>query len=203
MTDDKIRTVRGLQICKQKHKAIRALRKQYPQPGIHGDKVWYSSYLIMDYLEVCPLPKGARVLEVGCGWGLLSIFCAKRFNARVTALDADPNVFPYLRLHAELNRARLRTRRMRYQSIPAARLRGLDLLAGGDICFWNELVNPLFRLIQRAVQQGVETIVLADPGRPPFLKLARRCRKAFRCQLLPWSITDPKRREGFLLVIYP
>jgi predicted nicotinamide N-methyase len=197
------KNVRGLKVYTRTSKAIEKLQERHPAE-IHGDKIWFSSYLIMDYLDVVPLRKGGRMMEVGCGWGLLAIHCARKFNARVTAVDADPNVFPYLRLHADTNRARVRTRCMRYQSIPYKRLKGLDLLAGGDICFWDELVNPLFSLIRRAVRAQVEIIVIADPGRGPFLKLAKRCRLTFRgTQLLPWSIDKPLKKDGYLLIIYP
>lgn len=199
---ERVKTVRGITVYKKTDTQLKKLLKSSRQPEIHGNKVWFSSFLIMDYLEVVPPPRRARVMEIGCGWGLLSIYCADKFKADVVAVDADPNVFPFLRLHAERNGVAVRTLCKRYQSIPPRRLAGLDLLAGGDICFWDELVNPLFRLIQRAVEQKVGTIVIADPGRPPFLKLARRCRNRFGAHLLPYSITDPKEEEGYLLTIY-
>ena len=43
----------------------------------------------MDYLGCQGLPEGVKVLEVGCGWGLAGIFCAKHFRAVVTGVDAD------------------------------------------------------------------------------------------------------------------
>jgi cyclopropane fatty-acyl-phospholipid synthase-like methyltransferase len=50
------------------------------------------------------------VLELGCGWGLVGIACAKTFQAQVTGLDADAAVFPYLQLHAARNGVRLAIR---------------------------------------------------------------------------------------------
>jgi RNA polymerase sigma-70 factor (ECF subfamily) len=43
----------------------------------------------MDYLEHQGLPRETRVMEVGCGWGLAGIYCAREHGARVTGLDAD------------------------------------------------------------------------------------------------------------------
>ncbi len=47
-------------------------------------------------------------MEVGCGWGLLSIYCAKNFQAQLTGVDADKNVFPFLKLHAKANGVKIK-----------------------------------------------------------------------------------------------
>ncbi len=87
------RTAFGLKILNSNHAGIRRLKRQGHAPSLHGNKFWNSSYLIMDHLKKNPLAKGTRVLEVGCGWGLSGIYCARRFEARVTCTDADPSVF--------------------------------------------------------------------------------------------------------------
>jgi len=40
--------------------------------------------------------EGDRILEIGCGWGPASVFCAKKLNARVTGVDMDKEVFPFM-----------------------------------------------------------------------------------------------------------
>ena len=50
------------------------------------------------------------MLELGCGWGLVGMACAKTFQAQVTGLDADAAVFPYLQLHAQRNEVHMATR---------------------------------------------------------------------------------------------
>ncbi len=70
------------------------------QPTLHGHKVWPTSFVLLDYLHQRGVPPQTRVLELGCGWGLVGIACAKMFQAQVTGLDADAAVFPYLQLHA-------------------------------------------------------------------------------------------------------
>lgn len=196
------KTVRGLKILNKRHKAMRAIADQAYFPEIHGDKVWFSSYFIMDYLKEHPLPKNAKVMEIGCGWGLLSIFCAKEFGSRVTATDADKNVFPYLNIHAEENGVKnITTKICRYENIKPKALQGVKAILGAEVCFWDELVDPLFRLIKRAVKNKVKTIIIADPGRPPFLALAERCEEKFGAELLDVSIKSPIKKEGYLLVI--
>lgn len=155
----------------------------------------------MDYLKSNPIETGDAVLDIGCGWGMLSIFCAKHFKARVTGIDADPWVFPYLRVHAAMNDVSIKTKTCRYEEIKPALLAKQKFMAGGDICFWDELVPPLYDLIKRAVANNVGYIIIADPGRSPFMKLAKRCKKDFGGKLIPWQVGNSKRDVGYLLVI--
>src|SRR5690606_2257413 len=110
----------------------------------------------MDYLEANPPAAKSRVMEIGCGWGPLAIYCAKNYRAKVTAVDADPNVFPFLELHAKKNDVEVKTKASRYEDLKPALLARQSLIAGGDICFWDELVEPLHQLIKNALGQGVE-----------------------------------------------
>lgn len=199
--ENDIKVVRGLKLYKKKHKGIRKLLKDTSTPEIHGDKVWFSSYLIMDYLDEHPPKKGANILEIGCGWGILGIHCAKVFKAKVTAVDADKNVFPFLEMHAKLNRAKVTPLVSRYENLKGALLAEQDMILGGDICFWNELIDPLYKLIRKAVRNGVETIIIADPGRSPFLKLAKQCKKKFDAELTEVKLKSPVKEDGYLLVI--
>ena len=109
----------GISMLSKKHVLIRNMRKTLSEPDIHGDQIWSSSFLIMDYLLYHRLRPKTRVMELGCGWGLLSVFCAREFDARVTAVDADEKVFPYVHVHAVLNDVRVETRCNRYEKITA------------------------------------------------------------------------------------
>jgi hypothetical protein len=110
----------GLTMLAPSHPAVRRLQHEAVQPLLHGHKVWPSSWVLMDYLHQHGVPPRTRVLELGCGWGLVGIACAKLFQAQVTGLDADAAVFPYLQLHAQRKgstsppgTAALRTSRLR------------------------------------------------------------------------------------------
>jgi predicted nicotinamide N-methyase len=201
ITENHIKEVRGLKIYKKKHKTIKKLLKDSSTPEIHGDKVWFSSYLILDYLQKNPPKKAARIMEIGCGWGILAIHCNKEFKAEVIAVDADKNVFPYLEKHAELNKATVTAKVSRYENLKGSLLAEQDMILGGDICFWNELIEPLYKLIRKALKNGVGTIIIADPGRSPFLKLAKQCKKKFNAELLEVDLEDPIEEDGYLLII--
>ena len=39
-------------------------------------------------------------------------------------------------------------------------LENVDIMFGGDICFWDDLVKPVGQMINRAIDAGVGTIVI-------------------------------------------
>tara|TARA_R110000824_G_scaffold7892_6_gene35974 strand:- start:90511 stop:91134 length:624 start_codon:yes stop_codon:yes gene_type:complete len=195
------KTVRGLTVYKNKSKAIGKLLELNDDPEIHGHKIWYSSFFIMDYLNANPPKMSTNIMEIGCGWGILSIYCAKNFKAHVTGVDADKNVFPFLKLHAKANNVEIVKNVSRFENLKRKTLAKQDLIVGGDICFWPELIDPLYKMIKKAVQEGVSRIIIADPGRAPFLKLAKRCKKKFNAKLVEVEITEPQHKDGYLLII--
>lgn len=198
---EQVKTIQGVQVIKKNSPLMRQLENDLPSPAIHGYRVWSSSFLIMDYLQNDPLTSKSKVMEIGCGWGILGIFCAKQFGAKVIALDADSKVFPFLEAHSAINNVNVTTLHNRYEQLTTSHLKGVTFMAGGDICFWDELVDPLFFAIATAVEVGVERIVIADPGRPPFMALAKRCKKAFGGKRMDWQIRSPKRHSGYLLEV--
>jgi len=193
--------IHGIKILKKKHPAIKKLRKKSTFPNLYGHKLWTSSYLIMDYLDSYPPVDQANTMELGCGWGILSIYCASKFNAKVVAVDADSKVFPYLKSHAHINGVNIKTKKVRFEDINKSLLKGQDLILGSDICFWDELVDPLYKLIKKSMKADVSQVIIADPGRSPFLKLAKRCKKKMNARLIPWETDTPRKASGQLLVI--
>jgi predicted nicotinamide N-methyase len=196
-----LQNIRGVKIYPPNHKRVQKLLTGDNEPEIHGDKVWFSSYVIMDFLDANPPEPKTRILDVGCGWGALSIYCVKKFLAKVTGVDADKHVFPLLELHAKLNNVNVGKKVSKYEDLKPEFLAKQDIIVGGDICFWDELVDPLHTLIKNALAAGVERIIIADPGRPPFMRLARRCRRLHKAKIKSVKVTTPRKHEGYLLII--
>lgn len=193
---------RGLIMPTGSHPAIRRVKREGHAPSIHGNKLWKSSCLIIDYLHKQHIAPQATVIDVGCGWGASGIWCAKNWQASVTSMDADEAVFPYLNTVAALNGVQTKPLKQRFEQTTKKQLAAFDMLLGADICFWDELVKPVNLLINRALDAGVKHIVIADPERPTFHEMAERCIDKHGGELLQWRTKGALEASGALLVIH-
>lgn len=202
MAPPSFRRINGLVCLDTRDPRMRRLRRAGHVAEIHGNRLWNSSFLLMDYLKRHPLPAGSRVLELGCGRGLLGLFCAKRFGARVHGIDADPNVLPCLQLHAEVNGLTMTAERRTFDRLTGAFLGEFDLILGADICFWDDLGRQLRNLIRRARRGGAGRVMIADPGRPPFHDLVDSCMARLETVAhREVRIRRPVRATGELLIV--
>ena len=189
----------GITVLKAADPRIRKLKKDYT-PFIHGNKFWNSSWCVMDFLARQGLPQQANVLEIGCGWGLAGMYCAKNHGANVLGMDADSAVFPYLKLHAEINDVEVGTWRCKFEMVKKKDLKGINLIIGADICFWDEMVDPVYKLIKKAMKVGVGQVIVADPGRPPFHALSEKVVKKFGGEVKEWEVDEEIKAEAYLLI---
>ncbi|MFT6052095.1 MAG: putative nicotinamide N-methyase [Halioglobus sp.] len=184
------------------HPAIRRVRRQDIQPSIHGNKLWKSSCLLIDYLEKNPPEHCSSALDVACGWGIAGIWCAKSLGMEVTSVDADRDVFPYLDAVAVLNQVTTTPLVAKLERLSVEQLSQFDMLIAADICFWDELAKPVANLVGRAVKAGVKKIIIADPERAPFFTMAQQCMERHCAELLEWEIDHSGiRAQGAIMVI--
>lgn len=196
-----LRRFRGALMPTASHPAIRTVKRRAAQPGIHGNKLWKSSCLVIDYLHRNPPPRPDSIIDVGCGWGIGGVWCARQYGAQVTSADADPAVFPFLDVVAGLNGVETRHDVRRFEQLTTRQLAQYDMMIGADICFWDELVKPVYNMVNRAVRAGVGQIILADPERPTFVDMAERVIERHGGELLEWSTRGPVSARGVLLVV--
>ena len=189
----------GITVLKAADPRIRKLKKDYT-PFIHGNKFWNSSWCVMDFLARQGLPQEANVMEIGCGWGLAGIYCAKNHSANVLGMDADSAVFPYLKLHAEINDVEVGPWRCKFEKVKKKDLKGTNLIIGADICFWDEMVDPVYKLIKKAMKVGVGQVIVADPGRPPFHALSEKVVKKMGGEVKEWEVDGEIKAEAYLLI---
>jgi predicted nicotinamide N-methyase len=156
----------------------------------------------MDYLQKHPPEHSDSVIDVGCGWGISGIWCAQNLQADVTSVDADPNVYPYLDAVAELNGVTTTPLVSKFEQLSVSQLAKFDMLIAADICFWDELAEPVSNLVDRAVEAGVKRILIADPKRPPFFVMADHCVEAHYAEVIDWQVeSDTIKAQGALLLI--
>ncbi|MDG1485655.1 MAG: methyltransferase domain-containing protein [Porticoccaceae bacterium] len=191
----------GIKALRSTHPGVRKLKREQNGHSAHGNKVWRSSFVLMDYLSTNPPQPQAKVLDIGCGWGLTGLFLAKQYQARVTGIDIDNSVAPFLALQAQANQCEINFQARRFESLSAEELGQYQLLIGTDICFWDELTQPLFDLLERSLNAGVERIIIADPGRPPYWSLVDLCVQALDAAVVTRRIYEPWKTEKYLLVI--
>ena len=202
MSKNHSREAFDLTILKNTHKDIQKLKRKGYEGQIHGNKFWKSTYVLMDYLAEIPLDENSLVLELGCGWGLGGIYCAKKFGASVISLDADDNVFPYLDLHADINGVKLDTVQLNFEDITAEQLEQFDVIIGADICFWDSLIEPISNIIDNAMEAGVPRVVLTDPGRPTFREVAEQQSEKREAVYTDWDVPHPHNAWGLVLDVY-
>jgi predicted nicotinamide N-methyase len=190
----------GIRALYARHRAIREL-KHLHSPAYHGFRVWPSSWLLIDFLNSQGISKDCHVLDVGCGWGLGGIYCARNHQATVTGVDIDPEVLPYLNLHANINDVKIHTMVERLEEITVNQLKAFDILIGADICFYDSMVEPLTNVIRRSLESGVQSVVIADPGRSPFERLAEHFVKNNDAEIRQWSVKIPQNIDGQVLTI--
>jgi len=199
---NKLRRFRGVAMPYSGHASIRAVKRAGHEPSIHGTKLWKSSCLIIDYLNKNKPANTRRVLDAGCGWGVTGIWCAKQWGSDTVSMDADPAVFPYLNAVATLNGVETTSWVRRFEQVTKKDLKNIDVLVGGDICFWDELVKPVGKMIDRAIAAGVGTIVIGDPERPTFHEMAESAIEKHGGELLDWRLGGTVKATGALLVIH-
>ena len=143
-----------------------------------------------------------KICMIGAGYvGLVTGTCLADFGNEVTCVDVDPDVFPFLLLHAEVNKVKLNPWRKSYAQLGQNDLEDVDVIIGADICFWDKMVNPLKTVIRRALRAGTKGIVLADPGRSPFEEMAQYFVDRWGGELLDWESKRPRPIQGRLLLI--
>ena len=192
---------RGVTMPTSAHPLIRRVKRQGVYPSIHGNKMWKSSLLLIDYLNKHRPAYCDNVIDVGCGWGISGIWCAKTLGSNVTSVDADPHVFPFLQASSELNGVATTPLVSSFEKLGTRQLSRFDMLIAADICFWDDLVDPVFNMVNRAVKAGVKHIVIADPERPTFFDMAQRCETRHCAEIIEWKTDSPIKARGALMVL--
>eukprot|EP00389_Voromonas_pontica_P005499 GDKH01008228.1.p1 GENE.GDKH01008228.1~~GDKH01008228.1.p1 ORF type:complete len:223 (+),score=13.61 GDKH01008228.1:121-789(+) len=168
-----------------------------------GVRIWPASMGLARYLEQSrrKLPlKGARVLELGAGLGLVGLSCAALGASNVCFTDIDA-VLPLLRQNLQLNEGKFDGTRLVIRRLDWLEDRDhihaalelepdspqYDFIVGADVCFRDDLIRPLFDCI-RAVATARTRI---------FLAFERRCDVTYK-RFLDEAADDFSCKQVFL-----
>ncbi len=136
--------------------------------------LWPSAIGLARYLDREVSLQDKRVLELGCGLGLLGVVAA-RDGARVLCTDYEADALSFARYNARQNGCRhIRFRLVDWRR-PALKRR-YDVILASDVIYEARNFGPLVALLQRFLARG-GCALFADPGRPnavPFFALLRQ-----------------------------
>src|SRR4051812_26014288 len=134
-------------------------------------------------------PRGRRLLDLGCGLGLLSIVAA-RAGADVLAVDANPDAVAFAAENLTLNGVEADAAVAAWDDPDLANAGPFDLVAGGDVLYSQRGAEALLRALDPLVADGGEAW-MTDPGRTAaeaFIAAAGATWK-IRSEPLPGDVT--------------
>jgi predicted nicotinamide N-methyase len=155
---------------------------------------WPSGLALARAVAADPPPRGARVLELGCGLGLPSV-AAARAGASVLATDgsADAAVFAAHTMALNEVEGDVLPADWRAAADDLARERW-DLVLAADVLYLRHNVESLLRLLPRLLGPHTEAWI-ADPGRSgagEFLPVARKL----------WDITSVQEERDDRVILH-
>ena len=134
--------------------------------------VWPSSQILADEVAIMRLA-GQRVLELGCGLGVVATGAAMA-GAEVTATDYydDALLFAALNVEEATNHT-IHTRMVNWVEMPAD-LGKFDVVLASDVLYEHRYAELVAAAITKTLVRGGEAIV-ADPGRIALNDFLQEC----------------------------
>ena len=159
------------------------LNRDYPQGELSAEAIrrvmdnplywvfcWASGQVLADFLLADPgWVRAKRVLDFGCGSGVVAIAAALAGAAEVIACDIDPLARDATRVNAALNDVEL-TLAADFEAVTGP----LDLIIVADVLYDRDNFPWLQRFVDRAEQVLIADSRVKDFDHPPYRQIARQ-----------------------------
>lgn len=131
---------------------------------------WASGQVLANFLLEQPdWVRGKRVLDFGCGSGVVAVAAALAGAAEVIACDIDPLALAATEVNAQLNDVELQLV-VDYFDVPGP----LDLIIVADVLYDSENFIWLQRFVDRADRVLIADSRVKNFDHPPYRQIARR-----------------------------
>ncbi len=140
--------------------------------------------------------RDARVVDLGCGGGVVALAAARAGAARVLAVDVDPFALTATRIAAEENGLATKLTLL-CEDVTGRALEDVDVLLAGDV-WYEEAPARRFTTWMAALRQRGVRVVTGDPGRS---YVPADLREVARYEVpTPWELESAPSRTARILV---
>lgn len=141
-------------------------------------KVWPGSFILGRFLRNLN-PQGKTLLELGAGMGVCSLTAARFGFSRIFLTDCEEDALNFARANVLKNSLQDIVEVKRLDLLRGGTDQrfnaGIDLVAGSEILYLDNLHRPLLKFLKRHLAPGGKALFCTDMKRskPRFLKLAQ------------------------------
>jgi len=153
-------------------------------------KVWEASWILADFLAGLPADPGKRILEIGCGLGLVGVVAAS-FGHKVVMTEHNAQALEFARANAELNGCpEVEIIDLDWNS-PSLYGR-FDYIVGSEIVYHQKDFDALKNLFERLLKPDGE-VILCEGVRRTSLDFFKEMQRHFDLQAQQKSIRSPEK----------
>jgi predicted nicotinamide N-methyase len=146
-------------------------------------KVWEASMVLADHIAGMPPEPDKRMIEIGCGLGLVGIVAAA-FGHRVLLTEYNQDALHFVRANALVNLATpdaiLEIRPLDW-SHPEDLSERFDYIVGSEVIYKQEHYEPLLSLIKNLLKPTGE-VILAEGVRKTSVEFFKQMQTHFHVQ---------------------
>jgi len=153
-------------------------------------KVWEASWVLADFLAGIPADPEKRLIEIGCGLGLVGVVAAS-FGHKVVMTEHNPGAIEFARANADLNHCTgMEIIDLDWNS-PSLYSR-FDYIIGSEVVYNEKDFEPLRHLFERLLKPEGE-VILCEGIRRTSLDFFKEMQRHFDLKAQQKSIRSPEK----------